>query len=348
MERLLFQRILGLRSVPPQVIVLSAVASYGAQAIAALQGWPLWAIVLATLLPWMPVLARETVWTYRHYSMLALFYVLVVTQIGHFGEHLVQVVQIHVLHLSGVDARGIFGALDIEWVHFIFNTYIIIAEIVLLRYFRKNPWLWAGLVVAIWHELEHVVIMYVYLTTGVAGSPGLLSQGGLIAGGLPFIRADVHFVYNLVETLPILAGFVYQLKFAYDEWLAKAFPHLPQQALAETTSRVHTLRFSPGDLIVRQGEVADRLYIIAKGEVSVIHQTADGRDKEVARRVAGEYFGEIGLLSYAPRSASVRARTDVEVLALDRDAFRQVVEKSEPTEADLTLVAHRRLAALGA
>src|SRR2546426_12834154 len=45
-----------------------------------------------------------------------------------------------------------------------------------------------------------------YLRNGIAGSPGLLSAGGLIAGALPITRPDLHFLYNLAETTPLLAG----------------------------------------------------------------------------------------------------------------------------------------------
>jgi hypothetical protein len=111
-----------IHSVPARAIVLTGVVSVTGLIFASLLGWPLWRIALAMLLPWVPLLTAETVWTYRHYHWLALFYVLVVTQTGHVFEHVVQMVQIHVLGLTGASARGVFGALDIEWVHFIFNT----------------------------------------------------------------------------------------------------------------------------------------------------------------------------------------------------------------------------------
>jgi len=70
--------------------------------------------VLAALIAWIPIFTTEMVWMSRHYHWLALFYVLVITQGGHFLEHVAQMVQIHVLGLTGLAARGIFGALDIE------------------------------------------------------------------------------------------------------------------------------------------------------------------------------------------------------------------------------------------
>ena len=51
-----------------------------------------------------------------------------------------------------------------------------------------------------------------YLQTGIAGTPGLLSSGGLLFGGLPIARPDLHFLYNLVETIPLLAAWLVELR----------------------------------------------------------------------------------------------------------------------------------------
>jgi hypothetical protein len=82
--------------------------------------------------------------------------------------------------------------------------------LVLLGHFRVNRWLWLALLLGGWHEVEHAAIFWVYLTTGVSGTPGLLSQGGAIAGGLPVSRPDLHFFYNLIETIPLLVAFLAQ------------------------------------------------------------------------------------------------------------------------------------------
>jgi hypothetical protein len=54
--------------------------------------------------------------------------------------------------------------------------------------------------------------MNTYLTTGLVGTPGLLARGGLVGGGLPVGRADLHFLYNLIETVPLWIAFVDQLQ----------------------------------------------------------------------------------------------------------------------------------------
>ncbi len=193
------------------LIVLSGLASLGGILFARLHGWPLWGMALAALAPMLPFLATKTLGIYRRDHLLALFTILVLTQGGHVIEHLAQMYQIHVLGLRGIAAQGIFGVFNIEWVHFAWNTWILVAVVVLVRGFRTNPWLWATLVAAVWHELEHVAIMIAYLTTGVAGTPGLLAHRGLIGGGFPLSRPDLHFLYNLIESIPLAAALGWQL-----------------------------------------------------------------------------------------------------------------------------------------
>jgi hypothetical protein len=196
--------------IPRRTVALAGLLSAGLLLFALSRDWPIWAVGAATLAPWLPLLVAQTAWTYQRYQWLALFYALVVTQTGHFLEHVAQMIQLHLLGLTGAGARGVFGALDIEWVHFIWNTWVIAAVLTLLWRYRANRWLWLTAVLSGWHELEHLWIFSVYLTTGVSGTPGLLSQGGALGGGLPIARADLHFFYNLVETLPLALAFFQQ------------------------------------------------------------------------------------------------------------------------------------------
>ena len=334
----MLKRVLAIHSMPPHIVGLTALASFAAAALGILQTWPLWARVLAALLPWIPVFTGEIVWTYRHYQWLALFYVLVVTQSGHFLEHVAQMVQIHILGLTGPNARGVFGALDLEWVHFVWNTWVIVTVVILLLRFRTNAWLWVTALLAGWHEIEHLVIMSVYLTTGQVGTPGLLAHGGLVGAGFPLSRPDLHFLYNLVETIPLVAAFVCQLKRSYDEWLKKAFPSLPEPMLMDLTRKLQIVHYAAGETILRQGDRSDRFYIVTRGEVAVTCRGESGQEVELSTLSAGEYFGEIGLLSQAPRTASVRARTAVELLVLDRGTFQKLVEISGAAAHDLAEV----------
>ena len=178
-------------------------------------GMDLWKVALLILLAWLPIVAVKTREIYRQYHWLAFFFVLLIAQSVHFTEHIAQMIQIHLLGLSGMQAHGIIGMLDLEWVHFIFDAgWVPICVYILLFVYRKsNPWLWILAVIVTWHAFEHVAIMSYYLRTGIVGSPGLLAHGGIIAGGLPLIRPDLHFFYNLIEETLILIAYTYQLKY---------------------------------------------------------------------------------------------------------------------------------------
>jgi hypothetical protein len=137
---------------------------------------------------------------------LTLLSILAVSQTAHLLEHVAQMIQIHILGLSGPAARGVVGQLDIEWVHVIWNAWVLVALVILVPRFPGNWWLIGVTLFAGWHLLEHTVMIATYLRTGVVGSPGFLSAGGLIGGGLPIARPDLHFLYNLAETIPLLIG----------------------------------------------------------------------------------------------------------------------------------------------
>jgi hypothetical protein len=91
---------------------------------------------------------------------------------------------------------------------------------------------------------------------------------------------------------------------------------LPVAHLEELAGRVHSVHVPAGSAVVREGEHGDRFYVIADGEVEVFEH---GRFRRT--EVVGDCFGEIALLRDVPRTATVTARTDVELLALERDEF---------------------------
>jgi hypothetical protein len=213
MNATLTRHITSLHPVPLYAIVLASVTSL-ALILTHLMGWQLWLVAILILLTWSPIFVRTTVALYRQYGWLAFFFVLLVAQSVHFTEHIAQMIQIHLLGLMGSQAHGIIGVLDFEWTHFLFDAlWVPICVYTLFVIFRKsNLWLWVLLPIVTWHGIEHVVIMLYYLRTGISGSPGLLAQGGAIAGGLPLTRPDLHFLYNLIEETLIVIAYIHQVK----------------------------------------------------------------------------------------------------------------------------------------
>jgi small-conductance mechanosensitive channel/CRP-like cAMP-binding protein len=85
--------------------------------------------------------------------------------------------------------------------------------------------------------------------------------------------------------------------------------------------------YSPGEIIVVQGDASGELFIIDRGEV-VVELVGDGKPVPVARLGAKKFFGEMGLMTGEPRAATVRAATECELLVVGHDAFHEALASS--------------------
>ncbi|HEY0665287.1 MAG TPA: mechanosensitive ion channel family protein [Gallionella sp.] len=100
-----------------------------------------------------------------------------------------------------------------------------------------------------------------------------------------------------------------------------------------TTDELHKLAeglkykpFAKGNLIAKQGTPAQHwLYIIINGETEVYLEAPNGEKRILNVLSKGDFFGEMSLMTGAPRVASVIAKTDVECYRLDKDAFEEVM-----------------------
>ncbi|MDB4975602.1 MAG: Potassium efflux system KefA protein [Myxococcaceae bacterium] len=104
------------------------------------------------------------------------------------------------------------------------------------------------------------------------------------------------------------------------------FADLVEADLNELASRLEPAPFAKGETITREGAVAHHLYIILAGSVSVRVGGIEDR-REVNRLVAGEFFGEMALLTGERRSASCIALDEVQCYRLDAEAFRSLLAR---------------------
>lgn len=108
----------------------------------------------------------------------------------------------------------------------------------------------------------------------------------------------------------------------------KRVPLLEQMTEMELSALADALaeeQFKDGDVIFRQGDAGDFFYLVKEG-VAVCSQTdAAGQSKIVATLNAGDYFGDIALLTSKPRQATVTAQGALSVLSLDRATFTRVM-----------------------
>ena len=162
-----------------------------------------------------------------------------------------------------------------------------------------------------------------WLTTGIGAimAPGLVAllglRGALLAVGacLPVLAALRWAGLRRFEG----SAAVPQRAFALLRSVS-LFAPLPLGTIENVARRLTEIVVRPGEEIVREGEPGDRLYVIAEGEFDVTCTRGafpSFRD--------GDVFGEIALLRNVPRTATVTARTDGLVYALDRQAFLTAV-----------------------
>lgn len=133
-------------------------------------------------------------------------------QTAHMAEHVAQVIQKFVLHSDA--AHGLIGRLDLEPVHFWFNTsYLVFLIFMVMGWVlwrrdisRCTEWwpllsgiLGFNLIVQMYHEAEHSVKLAQFLDTGMHGTAGIL--------GSHFDLVLLHFVINLVVFLPLVIVF---------------------------------------------------------------------------------------------------------------------------------------------
>ncbi len=181
------------------------------------------------------------------------------------------------------------------------------------------------------HDKEGYLLTDQYMRTSI---PGVYAAGDCRA---QLAKQVTTAVGDATTAVLHAERYIEELKHA-----EKAFPSAPKEVVAEATERLETLRFAAGDTIVREGEEADRFYIVTKGEVIVTGRGPGGEEVTLNVLGPGDYFGEIGLLTNADRVATVRAKTAVEVLAMDRQTFRNVVKSSQATEDELRRTAAER------
>lgn len=91
-----------------------------------------------------------------------------------------------------------------------------------------------------------------------------------------------------------------------------------------------------GEMLFLQSDPCESAYIVRTGTISIVLQSADGREMIINEMRSGEMFGELGILTKRPRSTSAIARSNSELLVIPKEAFLNVMD-AEPGLARLIL-----------
>jgi CRP-like cAMP-binding protein len=99
---------------------------------------------------------------------------------------------------------------------------------------------------------------------------------------------------------------------------SQALSHLTPRQVRELLRSCPTVRFAAGDFLIREGAFGESAYLIESGEVQVVRERGS---YEVASLGRGELVGQVALLKDIARTASVRAKTEVVCIEIDKPTF---------------------------
>ncbi|MGH9027550.1 MAG: Crp/Fnr family transcriptional regulator [Acidimicrobiia bacterium] len=123
------------------------------------------------------------------------------------------------------------------------------------------------------------------------------------------------------------------------------FGALPAIVRSELSAHAEERQFARNDVIFRQGDPAQELFVVSEGRVAIATSSRDGRETVVAVLDDGSLFGEMSMFDGAPRSADARALTDVNVIVLAYEHARQVLEQRPEALWDVVRLLTARLRA---
>jgi CRP-like cAMP-binding protein len=163
-------------------------------------------------------------------------------------------------------------------------------------------------------------------------SPRIAGRSVRIAPGDPDLPIPPTLSFDTAPPLADLVAYAERIASnldpigAYPEFLPPIplFSELPADAFADVLGALKLVRKRAGDVIIAEGEPGQAFYVLARGAVRVTKRDVQGQVLPLATLHDGSIFGEMALVSASPRTATVTAESDCDLLEFDRDALAVV------------------------
>jgi NADH dehydrogenase len=131
-----------------------------------------------------------------------------------------------------------------------------------------------------------------------------------------------------------LPGWERRIRVAIDWTLDLVFPRNLVELRVFRTEKVDRAHYEAGEVIVSQGEIGDKFYVVVKGSVEIVREDR-GQPTRLATLGPGEHFGEVALLKDVVRTATVRALEATDLLSLGRGDFAAVARHLKALRAGI-------------
>jgi hypothetical protein len=116
------------------------------------------------------------------------------------------------------------------------------------------------------------------------------------------------------------------------------FRGLNDEQLISVTEAMEDVKVKSGETIFQQGDPADAFYLIYRGQVRISHKLPDKREESLGRLVAGDYFGEEGVITGHKRSAAVTTETETFLLRLEITTVRRLLRQIPSLNANFDIM----------
>ena len=124
------------------------------------------------------------------------------------------------------------------------------------------------------------------------------------------------------------------------------FAPLADADLRHLAERLHSRSYAPTEAILREGDAGDELFLVEQGEVAILLKNGS-EEIEVARLHAGQFFGEMSLLTGERRTATVRAITECRLLVVGKSAFQDTLRDTPGLAERISAILATRQQELG-
>jgi len=105
------------------------------------------------------------------------------------------------------------------------------------------------------------------------------------------------------------------------------FKYLDDEEANKVYDSMFEKKFSAGEVIIKQGSEGDNFYVVDSGECEIIKEEGANKTVHLKYAASGDSFGELALIFGTPRAATVVAKTDVKLWAIDRISYRTILMK---------------------
>jgi len=128
-----------------------------------------------------------------------------------------------------------------------------------------------------------------------------------------------------------------------DLQICELFTDLLTPVLQHLVERVQYIRLGAGEVLFRQNDPSDALYVVVHGNLRVTMEKPDGTEAFVADLEAGQPVGEMQILTGGQRTATVIATQETTLVRLEKSTFEHLIQESPQTVTHLTNIVRRRL-----